>query len=154
MTAWYVAGPLIGFVFFIFLFIGKSFGISSALKTTCALVPGLPKWEYFRVKQKEHLWRYVFITGSIIGGGIGAHFSGESLVPSWVYNGESLSQMSYLWLGIGGFLVGFGVRYAGGCTSGHAITGLSFLQWRSLVAVIGFFLGGLAITHFYINKVV
>jgi len=47
----------------------------------------------------------------------------------------------------GGFLVGFGARYAGGCTSGHAITGLSDLQLASLIAVIGFFVGGLIITH-------
>ena len=50
-------------------------------------------------------------------------------------------------LAVGGFLVGFGTRYAGGCTSGHAISGLSNLQLPSLVAVIGFFIGGLVMTH-------
>jgi uncharacterized membrane protein YedE/YeeE len=48
---------------------------------------------------------------------------------------------------IGGFLVGFGTRYAGGCTSGHAISGLSNLQFASLIATIGFFAGGLIATH-------
>jgi uncharacterized membrane protein YedE/YeeE len=43
---------------------------------------------------------------------------------------------------VGGFLVGFGTRYAGGCTSGHAIMGLSNLQWPSLVATISFMVGG------------
>ena len=47
----------------------------------------------------------------------------------------------------GGFLVGFGARWAGGCTSGHAISGLADLQVPSLVAVVGFFVGGLAVTH-------
>jgi len=48
---------------------------------------------------------------------------------------------------LGGFLVGFGARYAGGCTSGHAISGLSNLQLPSLIAVIGFFIGGLIMTY-------
>ena len=48
---------------------------------------------------------------------------------------------------IGGLLVGFGARYAGGCTSGHAISGMSALQLGSLIAVIGFFLGGLTMTY-------
>ena len=47
----------------------------------------------------------------------------------------------------GGMMIGFGTRYAGGCTSGHAITGLSHLQVPSLIAVIGFFIGGLLMTH-------
>jgi len=55
-----------------------------------------------------------------------------------------------LLLVVGGFLVGFGARYAGGCTSGHAISGLSNLQWPSLIAVIGFFIGGLLVNHFVV----
>lgn len=43
--------------------------------------------------------------------------------------------------------MGFGARWAGGCTSGHAISGLSNLQLPSLVAVLGFFAGGLLMTH-------
>lgn len=48
---------------------------------------------------------------------------------------------------VGGFLVGFGARYAGGCTSGHAISGLAALEAASLIAVVGFFIGGLFVTH-------
>jgi uncharacterized membrane protein YedE/YeeE len=48
---------------------------------------------------------------------------------------------------VGGFLVGFGARWAGGCTSGHAISGLAALQVPSLLAVVGFFVGGLVVTH-------
>jgi uncharacterized membrane protein YedE/YeeE len=51
---------------------------------------------------------------------------------------------------VGGFLVGFGTRYAGGCTSGHAISGLSDLQLPSLIAVIGFFIGGLLMTYVFL----
>ena len=46
----------------------------------------------------------------------------------------------------GGFLIGFGARYAGGCTSGHAISGIANMQLPSLIAVIGFFVGGLIMT--------
>jgi uncharacterized membrane protein YedE/YeeE len=49
---------------------------------------------------------------------------------------------------VGGVLIGFGTRYAGGCTSGHAISGLSNLQIPSLKAVIGFFIGGLIMSYF------
>ena len=55
--------------------------------------------------------------------------------------------LALLTLLLGGLLVGFGARWANGCTSGHAISGLSSLQWPSLIAVIGFFIGGLTITH-------
>jgi uncharacterized membrane protein YedE/YeeE len=48
---------------------------------------------------------------------------------------------------VGGVLIGFGTRYAGGCTSGH-VSGLSNLQIPSLKAVIGFF-GGLIMSYFY-----
>ena len=47
---------------------------------------------------------------------------------------------------VGGFLIGFGTRYAGGCTSGHSITGISNFNLPSLLATICFFAGGLAVT--------
>ncbi|MBK7406600.1 MAG: YeeE/YedE family protein [Saprospirales bacterium] len=70
------------------------------------------------------------------------------LVPPF-YSWEAL----FTWRGLfiiagGGLLVGFGARYAGGCTSGHAISGMSALQLGSLIAVVGFFLGGLTMTYF------
>jgi hypothetical protein len=75
--------------------------------------------------------------------------AGHTLVPPEIYNWDNALSMKGLAILIGGgFLVGFGTRYAGGCTSGHAITGLSNLQIPSLIAVIGFFIGGLLMTHF------
>ncbi len=72
----------------------------------------------------------------------------HGLVPSQLFNWQALaSWQGWVFMVLGGFLVGFGSRYAGGCTSGHAITGLSNLQWVSLVAVVGFFVGGLLVTH-------
>lgn len=74
--------------------------------------------------------------------------AGAGFLPLELFNFESLLTLKGFILMIGGgFLIGFGTRWAGGCTSGHAITGLSNLQLPSLVAVIGFFIGGLLVTH-------
>ena len=80
---------------------------------------------------------------------MGFHDPGASILPPELFSLDAISQpKTLMMLIIGGFLVGFGTRYAGGCTSGHAISGLSNLQIPSLVAVIGFFIGGLLMTHF------
>jgi uncharacterized membrane protein YedE/YeeE len=71
---------------------------------------------------------------------------GKEFLPSEVFSAEEITWKGWLMLILGGFLVGFGSRYAGGCTSGHAISGLSNLQLPSLIAVIGFFIGGLTVT--------
>src|SRR5690606_35207504 len=122
---------------------------------------------------KEQSWNLIVVVGAIIGGYIAVNFlsndalinlnpititeiddmgfknPGATLVPNEMYNFEALSSLKGLFILItGGFLVGFGTRYAGGCTSGHAITGLSSLQKPSLIAVVGFFIGGLIMTNF------
>ena len=75
--------------------------------------------------------------------------TGSAYLPDELFSTEALGDPKTLGLLIlGGFLVGFGTRYAGGCTSGHAISGLSNLQMPSLIAVIGFFAGGLLMVHF------
>ena len=74
--------------------------------------------------------------------------AGVDFMPQALFGLEALTEPKVLvLLALGGFLIGFGTRYAGGCTSGHAISGLSDLQWPSLVAVIGFFIGGLLMNH-------
>src|SRR5690606_27577344 len=79
---------------------------------------------------------------------LGFHSVGNTYLPSEMFSLESLANPKVLIiLFIGGLLVGFGARYAGGCTSGHAISGLSNLQLPSLIAVIGFFIGGLIMIH-------
>ena len=73
----------------------------------------------------------------------------SNIIPNDIFSWEKLLTVKgFLLLTLGGFLVGFGTRYAGGCTSGHAISGLSNLQLPSLIAVIGFFIGGLIMAHF------
>jgi uncharacterized membrane protein YedE/YeeE len=168
---WYVAGPIIGlFVPALLLLGNKQFGISSNLRHVCAAL--LPRdVAFFKYDwRKSGGWNLAFLAGIVAGGFIGgwllAHpavtispetqadlaalgiqnFSG--LVPTDVFSWASLlSLKGFVAVVIGGFLVGFGTAYSGGCTSGHAISGLADLQLPSLVAVIGFFTGGLIATR-------
>lgn len=168
---WYVAGPLIAFIMFAMLFFGRNFGVSSTLRTMCSIGGAGKAADFFKFDWKGQLWNLVFIGGAILGGFIAFQFlknpepiqlnprtvaelesmgiqnAGKEFLPPEIFSWENLLSLkgALLLLG-GGFLVGFGARYAGGCTSGHAISGLSNLQLPSLVAVIGFFIGGLIST--------
>ncbi|MDO5970003.1 YeeE/YedE thiosulfate transporter family protein [Flavivirga aquimarina] len=170
---WYISGPLIASVMALLLYFGKTFGMSSNLRTMCSIMGAGKTANFFKFNWKEQIWNLVVVLGAIIGGFIATHYlsndsltdlnpititelqnmgfknSGATLVPNEMYSMEALtSPKGLLLLVLGGLLVGFGTRYAGGCTSGHAITGLSSLQKPSLIAVIGFFIGGLIMTNF------
>ena len=164
---WYIAGPLIGLTVPALLILGnKNFGISSSLRHTCAacIPSGI---EYFKYDWKKEIWNLVFVLGVIVGGflaaqllanpneiiinenlkselvGYGMTDFSNALVPADVVSWESLlSIKGILMIIVGGFFVGFGTRYAGGCTSGHSIMGLSALSWPSLVATVCFMIGG------------
>lgn len=163
---WYIAGPLIGLTVPGLLLLGnKSFGISSSLRHICAAcIPA--NISFFKYDWKKEAWNLFFVTGILVGGFIAAHFlpnpyplqvhpklaseltsygvdNYSQLVPVQLMNWTALFTLKgFLLMVFGGFLVGFGTRYAGGCTSGHAIMGLSNLQWPSLVATICFMVGG------------
>ncbi|MEO9894546.1 YeeE/YedE thiosulfate transporter family protein [Aurantibacter sp.] len=169
---WYVSGPLISLVMLLLIYFGKTFGMSSNLRTLCT-IGGAGKYaDFFRFDWKVQKWNLTVVLGAIIGGYIAVTFLsdgapidlsaatisdlqalgfsdvGETILPQEIYGLENVFTLKGLSiLIIAGFLVGFGTRYAGGCTSGHAITGLSNLQLPSLIAVIGFFIGGLVMTH-------
>ena len=170
---WFVSGPLIATVLLLLLFFGKTFGMSSNLRTLCAISGAGKHAAFFKFDWRAQKWNLTVVIGAIIGGFIATKFLsdgsiielnpetvsdlaainftqvGETLLPNELYGWEAvLSLKGMLILIVAGFLVGFGTRYAGGCTSGHAITGLSNLQLPSLIAVIGFFIGGLVMTHF------
>ena len=172
---WYVSGPLIALTMFLLLWFGKEFGMSANLRTMCSIAGAGKKVKFFNFDWKAQRWNLTVVLGAVIGGFIAVHFLsnpididlnpttvsaleafgwdkvGQSLVPPEIYSGEALSGIKGIAiLVIGGFLVGFGTRYAGGCTSGHAISGISNLQVPSMVAVVGFFIGGLIMTHFII----
>ena len=169
---WSVAGLLIGLTVPTLLILGnKTFGLSSNLRHICAAV--LPaNLDFFKYDWKKESWNLYFAGGIIIGGFIGTfllsnpneivinpqtvsdlkalgvqNFTG--LLPSDIFGSDQIfSLKGLIFLVFGGFLVGFGTRYANGCTSGHAIMGLSNLQWPSLVATCCFFAGGIIMTHF------
>lgn len=151
---WYVAGPLIGAIVPLLLLLGgKQFGISANLRHICAMcVPSrIPFFQYDW--KRDGGWNLVFALGIAVGGFIGVHFLSTVSDPGVYAPAEAVSWPALrtvrgmLTLVGGGFLVGFGARWAGGCTSGHAITGLANLQWPSLIAVMGFFAGGLLMAH-------
>lgn len=180
---WAVSGVMIVVVMFLLLWFGGEFGVSANLRTLCAIGGAGKKYKFFDFNWKSQVWNLVFIGGAVIGGFIASHYlqspepvaisestqtylesvgvqtpqsisEGAGFVPSEVFDLANLFTLkSLIILVIGGFLVGFGTRYAGGCTSGHAISGLSNLQLPSLIAVIGFFIGGLIMTHFILPHV-
>lgn len=163
---WYVAGPLIGLTVPVLLILGnKAFGVSSSLRHICAACfPA--NISFFNYDWKKEGWNLAFVLGILIGGFLAVqllsnpneiviapatqtdlaalgitNFSG--LMPTEIFTVENiLTIKGLIFFVLGGFLVGFGTRYAGGCTSGHAIMGLSNLQWPSLVATICFMIGG------------
>ena len=163
---WYVAGVLIGLTVPALLLLGnKHFGISANLRHLCAAC--LPaNVSFFKYDWKKEIWNLLFVGGILIGGAVAAIWlsSPESLsvhprlatelagygiqdysnlVPAELFSFDSLfSLRGFVLMVLGGFIVGFGTRYAGGCTSGHAIMGLSTLQWPSLIATISFMAGG------------
>jgi uncharacterized membrane protein YedE/YeeE len=168
---WYISGFLIGAVMLLLVYFGKTFGMSSNLRTMCSILGAGKSAEFFRFDWKAQRWNLTVVLGAMIGGFIATQYLTDNqkadtvvlnpatvtelnlmqidapngkLLPDALTGREALSDPKVLAiLLIGGILVGFGTRYAGGCTSGHAITGLSNLQLPSLIAVIGFFIGGL-----------
>ena len=172
---WSVSGFLIGMIMLLLTYFGKSFGMSSNLRTICSMAGAGKCSSFFNFDWREQKWNLAVVLGAIAGGFIAYHFLGNpdnfdinpktiaqlghigidapngKIAPDAIFGMEALfSAKGFLILLLGGFLIGFGTRYAGGCTSGHAISGLSNLQLPSLIAVIGFFLGGLVMAHFLI----
>ncbi|WP_439506416.1 YeeE/YedE family protein [Sediminibacterium sp.] len=169
--SWWFSGAMIASIMFFLLYFGQSFGFSSNLRTICAAAGLGKKTKFFDFNWKAQIWNIVFLIGSIIGGFIASQYlsngepveisaatiadlsklgiaAPESLQPKELFSWDAVFTVKgFLILALGGLMVGFGSRYAGGCTSGHAISGLSNLQLPSLIAVIGFFIGGLTMTY-------
>lgn len=170
---WYISGFLIGMIMLCLNYFGKVFGMSSNLRTMCTIAGAGKFSDFFKFDWKSQVWNLTVVLGAIIGGFVAVHFLHDKSNVS--LNPETITQLSMLNIDapngkiapdalfgnqvftspklmliliIGGILIGFGSRYAGGCTSGHAISGLSNLQLPSLKAVIGFFVGGLIMAHF------
>ena len=169
---WSISGFLIGMIMLALTYFGKDFGMSSNLRTMCTILGTKRFSTYFDFNWREQKWNLAIVLGAICGGFIAFHFlhgvdnfqlnskTLESLqtinidlpkgkiAPDTIFSVDAIFTFKgFLILILGGFLIGFGTPYAGGCTSGHAITGLSNLQLPSLIAVMGFFIGGLLMTY-------
>jgi uncharacterized membrane protein YedE/YeeE len=170
---WYVSGPLLGLIVPLLYWLNSSFGVSSNIDTICGILGGKKFSDYFDFSLKDRRPGLLFVLGAMIGGFIASKFLtienyhvaisdatlesirnlgveySAGLLPDQLFTWNALFTLQgFISIVVGGFLVGFGTRYAGGCTSGHSITGMSNLQIPSLVATIGFFIGGLITTHF------
>jgi len=173
--AWYIGGPLIAISLLLYFYFGKNFGASTNFETLCTMAGAGKVSDYFKKDWKERDFALFFVVGLIIGGLISSKFlipeqtidlnpktvqeltdlgfsnAGNQYFPDEIFSDEFVfSLKGFLILLLSGVFIGFGTRYAGGCTSGHAITGLSSLQLPSLLAVIGFFIGGIIATWFLI----
>ncbi len=169
---WYVSGPLIAIMMFTLLYLGKNFGMSSNLRTICTMCGAGKTSSFFRFDWKSQKWNLLMVVGAMIGGFIAANYlgkdqapqlnektivqlqqiginsAGKAYVPTELFSNEAMKDPKILAiLVIGGLLVGFGARYAGGCTSGHSISGISNLQIPSVIATIGFFIGGIVMIY-------
>jgi uncharacterized membrane protein YedE/YeeE len=180
---WAVSGVMIVFVMFLLHVFGERFGVSSNLKAVCAIGGAGKKYDFFNYDWKSQTWNLVFISGAVIGGFIASNYlsspepvqiseqtvtylasvgidapqqleDGAGFVPKEIYDTtNAFAAKNLIILIIGGFLIGFGARWASGCTSGHAISGLSNLEVSSLIAVVGFFIGGLLMTWFILPQI-
>lgn len=170
---WYVSGFLIGLIMLVLIFFGKVFGMSTNLRSLCSMTGVGKVVPFFDFDWRAQLWNFAVILGAMAGGFVAVHFMSDpsnvalnpatiaelrelgidapegKLLPDLIFGHDALwsPKMIFVLL-VAGVLIGFGSRYAGGCTSGHAISGLSNLQIPSLKAVIGFFIGGLIMSHF------
>jgi len=170
---WYFSGFLIGNVMLLLNYFGKVFGMSSNLRTLCTIAGADKFADFFKFDWKSQRWNLAVLAGAMIGGFVAVHYMSNptnvdinpktieqlatlgidapngKLAPEVLFGNQIFESPKLICiLLIGGILIGFGSRYAGGCTSGHAISGLSNLQIPSLKAVVGFFIGGLIMAHF------
>jgi uncharacterized membrane protein YedE/YeeE len=171
---WYTSGAVIAGIMILLLFFGKSFGFSANLRTMCSMAGVGNKVSFFKFDWKKQTWNLLFLVGAVIGGFIANNYLSDGstvaisentirdlnaigisapteVQPTEIFSWEfAKTPKGILFLVLGGFLVGFGARYAGGCTSGHAISGISDLQIPSIIAVVGFFIGGLLMTFVFL----
>ena len=169
---WSISGIIIGMIMLALNYFGKVFGMSSNLRSLCSMTGVGKRVPFFDWDWKSQLWNLAVVFGAMLGGYVSVKYLSDptnvalspdtlsqltvynidlpngKLLPETLFGNQVFTSFKGVFILIfGGFLVGFGSRYAGGCTSGHAISGLSNFQMPSLKAVIGFFIGGLIMVH-------
>ena len=169
---WYISGFLIGMIMLCLIYFGKAFGMSSNLSTLCSMTGIGKKVSFFNFDWRAQRWNLMVVLGAMFGGYVAVQFMGDAsnvainpktiaqlaqlgidapngkMLPDTLFGNAVFQSPKMIFILItGGILIGFGTRYAGRCTSGHAISGLSNFQIQSLKAVIWFFIGGLIMAH-------
>lgn len=148
---WALGGAIIAFVTLCLLFVANHrLGISTGFEDVCSLV--LPN-AYFRRGSllSGRAWRLPFLAG-LAGGGFLSAVTGGGWQPTWDLGmldaALGLGPVGKLaWMFVGGLLIGFGTRLAGGCTSGHGIFGMSNFELPSVLATLSFMAGGVITTN-------
>lgn len=157
----YLVGTLIGVLsWFSFIISKKALGTSTTFARGSAKLgaiffgPEVYDWKYYQKYKPELEWQSMLVIGIVIGSFLSAVLSGEfnlTFIPLTEF--ESILNQNILGRIIsafaGGIMLGFGARLAGGCTSGHGISGTFQLSIASWISLIGFFVGG-AVTAFII----
>jgi uncharacterized membrane protein YedE/YeeE len=156
---WYIAGPLIGLIVPALLILReKQFGMSSSFSYIIALI--LPKNEYFKSARTSSNWQFHFGLGVLASAILSHYFISpeDIIVQDLGVHGAYLTKSVYetdnlLAFLVSGILVGFGARYANGCTAGNCIMGVSQFSVSSIIATVAFFVAGV-ITAQFINPLI
>jgi uncharacterized membrane protein YedE/YeeE len=152
---WYIAGPLLGITIPILLVLNeKQLGVSSSLRAAGSFI--YPRLDYFKYDSSKDLWQVYFVVG-VIAASITLNqlqlIQDPVLIGSVPDAASIYSVDNWIQFLSGGVLIGFGARYAGGCTAGHCLMGNASLAPSSLVSTIAFFVGGLIVSHFVLPNI-
>lgn len=153
LLPWYIAGPLLGLTVPVLLVLrGKQLGVSSSFRVIGARL--FPRWSYFRYDSETDEWQLLFVFGIVLASVVFFPFSGEAGDFASTEISASVYTISNAWIFFAGaILLGFGARYAGGCTAGHCVMGASLLAPASLISTVCFFIGGLAASYFIVPQI-
>lgn len=156
---WYIAGPLIGLMVPLLLYFKeKQLGLSSSYRFLGSFV--LPKNSYFNYQKSNDAWQFHFALGIILAAFALVQldlFTPQPVDQSLTYNAripDVYSIQHWMMFLVGGVFIGFGARYADGCTAGHCIMGSALLSKASIISTVMFFVGGLIISHFFLPFIV
>lgn len=154
-TRWspYLVGAGIGVLsWFTFLISSKALGCSTSFARTAGMIERIFRGEqvtrkpYYQKVRPTIDWQWMLVLGIVVGAFVSSQLSG-SFELRWIPDRWEMAFGSAAWSRlvvalIGGVLIGFGARWAGGCTSGHGISGALQLSVGSWIALLGFFVGG------------
>lgn len=156
MTRWspYVVGALIGLLnLAAMLLSGKTLGASTSFAKASGMIRRIfnrdkvDNNEYYQKTTPTVDWGFMLVVGIVLGSLLSSLLSGDfrlEFVPvMWAEEISGSFFIRFLVALFGGIVLGIGSRWAGGCTSGHGISGTSQLSLISWAAAISFFVGGI-----------